>query len=99
MDLRNYNRMTDFLNMFDILKEYNVAKGDPLGADYDEMAIDLVDGKTVFWLNGNWAWRNLEEPGAKEKEEYEFLRVVRNKKEKELAYQRLAPKQSKLIKL
>ena len=48
MDLRNYNRMTDFLNMFDILKEYNVAKGDPLGADYDEMAIDLVDERQCF---------------------------------------------------
>ena len=37
--------------MFDVLKKYNVAKGDPLGADYDEMAIDLVDGKTAFWFS------------------------------------------------
>ena len=59
--LPDYTRMNEFLNTFDLLKEYNVAKGDPLGADYDEMAIDLADGKTAFWFNGNWAWPNLEE--------------------------------------
>ena len=59
MKLESYERMNDFLDMFDVLKEYNVAKGDPLGADYDEMAIDLADGKTAFWFNGNWAWPNL----------------------------------------
>ena len=56
--LPDYSRMNEFLNAFDLLKEYNVAKGDPLGADYDEMAIDLADGKTAFWFNGNWAWPN-----------------------------------------
>lgn len=55
MDLRTYDRMNGFLDLVDILKKYNVAKGDPLGADYDEMAIDLADGKTAIWLNGNWA--------------------------------------------
>ena len=55
LDLHSYERLDQFLNMFDVLKKYNVAKGDPLGADYDEMAIDLVDGKTAFWFNGNWA--------------------------------------------
>ena len=68
LDLHSYERLDQFLNMFDVLKKYNVAKGDPLGADYDEMAIDLVDGKTAFWFNGNWAWPNLEESGA-EKED------------------------------
>ncbi len=64
IDLKSYDRLTEFLDMFDVLKKYNVAKGDPLGADYDEMAIDLVDGKTAIWFNGNWAWPNLEEAGA-----------------------------------
>ena len=97
MDLRNYNRMTDFLNMFDILKEYNVAKGDPLGADYDEMAIDLVDGKTVFWLNGNWAWPNLEEAGANEEDEYGFLPVFMNNDETDFANQMIQASPSKQI--
>ena len=57
--LPDYTRMNEFLNTFDLLKEYNVAKGDPLGADYDEMAIDLADGKTAFWFNGNWAWAEI----------------------------------------
>ena len=63
LDLKSYDRLSEFLDMFDVLKKYNVAKGDPLGADYDEMAIDLVDGKTAIWFNGNWAWPNLEEGG------------------------------------
>ena len=65
IDLESYDRMSQFVSAFDILKAYNVAGKDPLGADYDEMAIDLADGKTAFWFNGNWAWPNIEEAGAK----------------------------------
>lgn len=64
--------------MFDVLREYNVAKADPLGADYDEMAIDLVDGKTAFWFNGNWAWPNLEDADAEKDDEYGFLPYFMN---------------------
>lgn len=78
LKLNKYDRMEQFLNMFDVLKEYNVAKADPLGADYDEMAIDLVDGKTAFWFNGNWAWPNLQEAGAKNDDEYGFLPYFMN---------------------
>ena len=55
LKIESYDRVDQVLDLFDILKEYNVAKADPLGADYDEMAIDLADGKTAFWFNGNWA--------------------------------------------
>lgn len=78
IDLEDYDRMSEFLDMFDVLKKYNVAKGDPLGADYDEMAIDLVDGKTAIWFNGNWAWPNMEEAGADEEDEYGFLPYFMN---------------------
>lgn len=78
LDLESYDRMSEFLDMFDVLKKYNVAKGDPLGADYDEMAIDLADGKTAFWFNGNWAWPNLSEAGAKNEDEYGFLPYFMN---------------------
>lgn len=78
LDLSSYDRMSQFLDMFDVLMEYNVAKGDPLGADYDEMAIDLVDGKTAFWFNGNWAWPNLEEADAEKDDEYGFLPYFMN---------------------
>lgn len=78
LDLMSYQRMEEFLTMFDVLKEYNVAGKDPLGADYDEMAIDLVDGKTAFWFNGNWAWPNLEEAGADPEDDYGFLPYFMN---------------------
>lgn len=71
--IESYDRAAQVLDMFDILKKYNVAKADPLGADYDEMAIDLADGKTAFWFNGNWAWPNLSEAGAENEDEYGFL--------------------------
>lgn len=78
LDLESYDRMGQFLDMFDVLKKYNVAKGDPLGADYDEMAIDLVDGKTAFWFNGNWAWPNLADAGAGNEDDYGFLPYFMN---------------------
>lgn len=53
LELGEYDRFQQFVHTFDVLKEYNVAYLDPLGADYDEMAIDLADGKTAFWFNGN----------------------------------------------
>ena len=73
--LPDYTRMNEFLNTFDLLKEYNVAKGDPLGADYDEMAIDLADGKTAFWFNGNWAWAEMSD-FAVEGSEYGIMPVA-----------------------
>ena len=76
LDLSSYKRMSEFLDIFDVLKEYNVAKGDPLGADYDEMAIDLADGKTAFWFNGNWAWPNLSEAEPKRKMNTVFFRTL-----------------------
>ena len=78
LKIKDYSRMSQLLDGFDVLKEYNVAKGDPLGADYDEMAIDLVDGKTAFWFNGNWAWPNMQEAGAKNEDEYGFLPYFMN---------------------
>ena len=78
LDLISYDRMSQFLDMFDVLRTYNVAKSDPLGADYDEMAIDLVDGKTAFWFNGNWAWPNLEDADAEKDDEYGFLPYFMN---------------------
>ena len=71
LDLTSYDRMSQFLDMFDVLRTYNVAKSDPLGAD-------LVDGKTAFWFNGNWAWPNLEDADAEKDDEYGFLPYFMN---------------------
>lgn len=99
MDLDSYDRLSDFLDMFDVLRKYNVAKGDPLGADYDEMAIDLVDGKTAIWFNGNWAWPNLEEAGAETEDEYGFLPYFMNDDPKDFANQKIQGSPSKQIML
>lgn len=99
LDLKTYNRMSEFLNMFDILKKYNVAKGDPLGADYDEMAIDLADGKTAFWFNGNWAWPNLEEAGAEKEDEYGFLPYFLNNDESDFVNNMIQGSPSKQVML
>ena len=42
------------------------------------MAIDLVDGKTAFWFNGNWAWPNMAEADAEEDDAYGFLPYFMN---------------------
>ena len=97
LDLNSYDRMNQFLNMFDVLREYNVAKKDPLGADYDEMAIDLVDGKTAFWFNGNWAWPNLSEAGAENSDEYGFLPYFLNHDPGDFANQQIQASPSKQI--
>lgn len=99
IDLENYDRLLDFLDMFDVLRKYNVAKADPLGADYDEMAIDLVDGKTAFWFNGNWAWPNLEEAGADKEDEYGFLPYFMNNDSDDFVNQQIQGSPSKQIML
>ncbi len=99
LDLESYDRMDQFLDMFDVLKEYNVAKGDPLGADYDEMAIDLADGKTAFWFNGNWAWPNLSEAGAANDDEYGFLPYFMNNDPEDFVNRQIQGSPSKQIML
>lgn len=99
LDLGTYNRMSEFLDAFDILKKYNVAQKDPLGADYDEMAIDLADGKTAFWFNGNWAWPNLSEAGAKEDDEYGFLPYFMNNDKNDFVNQMIQASPSKQVML
>lgn len=99
LDLSTYNRMSQFLDGFDILKKYNVAKGDPLGADYDEMAIDLADGKTAFWFNGNWAWPNISEAGASEEDEYGFLPYFLNDDKSDFVNQKIQASPSKQVML
>lgn len=97
LELREYDRLDQFLNMFDILREYNVAKADPLGADYDEMAIDLADGKTAFWFNGNWAWPNLEEAGAETEDAYGFLPYYLNNDTEDFVNNKIQASPSKQV--
>ena len=99
LDLTAYPRMNEFLDAFDVLKKYNVSAKDPLGADYDEMAIDLADGKTAFWFNGNWAWPNLAEAGAENDDDYGFLPYFMNNDPEDFVNQKIQASPSKQVML
>lgn len=99
LDTASYSRLNEFLDAFDVLKKYNVSLKDPLGADYDEMAIDLADGKTAFWFNGNWAWPNLAEAGAKNEDEYGFLPYFLNNDPDDFVNQKIQGSPSKQVML
>lgn len=45
--------------MFDIIKEYNVNKKDPLNADHDMSILELAEGNAAFLCNGTWTWAEL----------------------------------------
>lgn len=99
LDLSAYPRVNEFLDAFDVLKKYNVSAKDPLGADYDEMAIDLADGKTAFWFNGNWAWPNLSEAGAENEDAYGFLPYFMNNDPNDFVNQKIQASPSKQVML
>lgn len=99
LNLTAYSRTNEFLDAFDVLKKYNVSAKDPLGADYDEMAIDLADGKTAFWFNGNWAWPNLSEAGAENEDAYGFLPYFMNNDPNDFVNQKIQASPSKQIML
>lgn len=61
------------------------------------MAIDLADGKTAFWFNGNWAWPNLEEAGAEKEDEYGFLPYFLNNDPEDFVNSRIQASPSKQV--
>lgn len=72
----DYERFNQFIDTFDLLKEYNINGADPLGALYEQDPIFLVDGEAALWANGCWAWPNLAEAGASTDDEYGFIPMV-----------------------
>ncbi len=59
-DLANNGRFNQLMDVFDLLKENNINKKDPLSADYAVDPSYIVEGKVAFWYNGSWAWPNME---------------------------------------
>lgn len=60
-DVAGNERFTQLLDTFDLMREYNISKADPLSADYAVDPSYIVQGKVGFWYNGNWAWPNMKE--------------------------------------
>jgi raffinose/stachyose/melibiose transport system substrate-binding protein len=53
-----FNGLIDTL---DVLKQYNYAKADPIGAvDYDVCAQMIANGDVAFYFQGNWTWPAME---------------------------------------
>lgn len=61
VDLADNARFSQVMDLFDLLREYNINKADPLGADYAVDPNFLAEGESAFWFNGNWAWPNIQE--------------------------------------
>mgnify|MGYP005782137805 CR=1 FL=1 len=59
VDVSSSTRFTQLMDIFDLLKENNINKADPMAADYAVDPSYIVDGKVAFWYNGNWAWPNI----------------------------------------
>lgn len=54
-------RFQELMDVFDLLKNNNINKSDPLASEYAMDPVNLADGAVAFWFNGNWAWTNLED--------------------------------------
>lgn len=68
-----YDRFNQFIDTMDVLLQYNINGKDPLGALYEQDPIYLADGDAAFWLNGCWAWPNLNDSGADAEDGYGFI--------------------------
>ena len=75
--LGDNDRWNSLMDTFDLLKEYNMNKDNPLAADYDENAISITEGDIAFWFNGNWAWAEMSE-FAEDDTEYGIMPIPQN---------------------
>lgn len=58
-DLYENDTFNNWLDTFDLLKEYNLAKDDPLSVTYEKGPELLGKGEVGFWYMGNWAWPQI----------------------------------------
>jgi len=47
------------IDNFDLMKEYNLDKEDPLAGTYERGPENLGQGQVGFWFMGNWAWPQI----------------------------------------
>ena len=52
---------TGWVETFDLLREYNSAKEDPMAVTYEKGPELLGKGDVGFWYMGNWAWPQIAE--------------------------------------
>lgn len=73
VDLATDKVFNGWLDTFDLMQQFNMAKDSPLSAQYDDAPIALADGQVGMWFMGNWAYTQIKEidPDG----EYGFLPV------------------------
>lgn len=50
---------TGWLETFDLLRDYNSAKADPMAVTYEKGPELIGKGEVGFWFMGNWAWPQI----------------------------------------
>lgn len=58
-NLSSNTAMNGLLDTFDMMKNYNKNKKDPLSSTYEKGATALAKGDVGFWFMGCWAWPEL----------------------------------------
>ena len=61
VDLKSNERWNSLMDTFEVMKDYNMNKADPMAANYDANAVALAEGTVGFWFNGNWAWAEMKD--------------------------------------
>lgn len=55
-DLANNVKYNDYIDTFDVLKEYNYMKDSPVAAEREVSEQKLAEGDIAFMFGGNWDW-------------------------------------------
>lgn len=76
VDLAQNSVVNGLLDTFDVMREYNIDRDDPLSGTYDRGSYLLGTGEVAMWFMGNWAWPQLSELDPEG--EYGFLPVPIN---------------------
>lgn len=58
-DLLQNKVFNGVMDTFDLLKDFNINKADPLSGTYDQGPQLLGTGKVGLWFMGNWAWPQI----------------------------------------
>ena len=58
-DLASNEKFNSLMDTFDVLKDYNYAKGSASNAERETSEMMLAEGKIAFMFGGNWDWAEI----------------------------------------
>ncbi len=96
VDLADNEKFTGLLKTFDVMKEYNIDKNDPLSGTYDRGPELIGQGKVGIWYMGNWAWPPIKEFDSGNTE-YGFIPVPMSNDPDDYANSKIIKGSSKFI--